>query len=141
MKKAFLLLLLTSIPVAPASITLTNPITVNQGATQLENNTSSGVMTFRVNFGTEGSQASLLAQFNNGTVSGQVIARSQLTSPVDLTINLVTGEWSSTNGRSGKLGATQLSNIQTTMKNIRNNLEGFATNPANGIVDGTQVPW
>jgi len=124
-----------------ASIKLTNPISINQGATQIENNTDTGVMTFDINFGTAGSQSALHAVFHNGTVSGQVISKSNLTAPVELNINLVTGEWAATNGRSGKLGATQLNNINTTFKNIRNNLEGFATNPANGIVDGTQVPW
>jgi hypothetical protein len=123
---------------ALASITLTNQTTYSVGGSTTETNSASGVNLFQVDY----LHPALSFTIQKGTVAGQVLnpgahARSE---DVQISINLTTGFWSSTNGASGTLSGAALTNVQTTLKNLRNSMETFAVN--NAATDpGTQVAW
>ena len=124
---------------AYASITLTNPIVINSGATQVENNTQSGLMALHTDFGAGGGSPILTGIFHAGVVSGQVITQSKYAPQVSILVNLTTGAWTGSNGTSGTLTSAQLTTIVNALKSVRNQIEVFAVN--NGVIAGSQVSW
>jgi hypothetical protein len=58
---------------------------------------------------------------------------------VTVTINLISGAWTSSNGLNGTIAAGQLTQIQNQFKGDRNLSEQHAVNQS--IMPGTQVPW
>jgi hypothetical protein len=77
--------------------------------------------------------------FSFGATTGQLFAAGPTIPKVIVTVDLVTGVWTSSNGLSGTLGAAGLQALQTVTLNLRNGLENFAVNQ--NIVAGTFVAW
>ena len=122
------------------SITLTTGIQVSINGVSRENNTQGAVIGFGVDYLTNTVSFSL--------AQGGVLSQSGLDSflvgafaePVQVTINMVTGAWTSSNGLSGTASGALFTAFQTSLKNTRNALETFSavTNP---ILPGAVVNW
>lgn len=120
------------------SINLTNAVVVSSGGTQLENDTVAGCSTFTVDCST--GNPVFIATYSLGTgIAGSTVTAGKYPTPIQLSVNLLTGVWSTTNGKGGTLDAGSLAGFTTSLKSLRNTVESFAT--ANTIVTGTQVPW
>jgi hypothetical protein len=121
-----------------ASITLTNPSVLNVNGSPVETNATSALTELVVNYGGTTNTGSTRLRFCYGNGGNTFTAGSQIPCVV-MQIDLATGAWTASTGQSGTLPATPLSNFQTAMRNIRNNLEVSAINT--GVLPGTQVPW
>lgn len=120
-------------------ITLTTPFSISGSITESD---------------TQGGNTSYTVDFNNNTVTfyfviGSVSGASVVPGPVaattangalTVTVNMSTGVWSSSNGKSGTLSGTAFTNIVAAFKSIRNQAEAFAAGAA-AIMPGTQVAW
>lgn len=120
------------------SITLTNPVVTQQGASTLENDTVAGASTYALDAATAAPVFACRIQLGTG-VSAQAITVNKFSSQINMSLNLVTGAWATDNGQSGTLSGAALNTFVTSLKTLRNTVETFAIN--NGIVAGTQVGW
>lgn len=81
-----------------------------------------------------------LFSINQGVTSGPNFTPGAHGNIIQVTINTVTGAWSANSGLSGILSGAGLTNLNTTLRGLRNSAESFAISA--GIVPGaTQVPW
>lgn len=75
-----------------------------------------------------------------GVTSGANFTPGAHGSVINVSIDLVSGAWASDSGLSGTLGGAGLTNLNTTLRGLRNSAETFVVSA--GIVSGgTQVPW
>lgn len=122
------------------SITLTaaQATAFQLGGVTVESNPNAACVPIQIDF--NANTVTFILQ--QGTTSGANFTIGAHGQFVSVTINLVTGQWS-TNGAigiSGTLSAPALANLLTTLRGLRNSAETFAIN--NGIIPGaTQVPW
>lgn len=119
------------------SITLTNPVVVTSGGSQLENDTVAGVASYTVDCS---NSPVFIATYQLGTsIQGSSIATGKYPTPIQLSLNLLTGVWATTTGKGGTLDAPSLANFVASLQTLRNTIEGFAISAT--IIAGTQVPW
>ncbi|SRR6266436_342105 len=117
-------------------ITLTTgKLVAINGVTQ-ENDTIGGIVSMHVDY---------LAQTVTFVLQiGQLVSNNinvgAYSSPVTVTINLVTGAWTSSGGQSGTVGAGALTTLNNQFKSDRNAVETFAAG-GSGILPGTTVAW
>ena len=86
------------------------------------------VLTFVLSYGTPSSNSFLPASHPGPQ-----------TSPVTVTLNLVTGAWQASNNTAGTLGGAALTTINTNVRNLRNALETITNGQS--IITGTVVAW
>lgn len=111
----------------PTDVTITGPNPVN------ETDSIGACMGFTVDF----FSGTCTFIFRTGQLSGGNLNPGTFGPTVVVTLNLLTGAWSSDNGHSGTVSASQLN---SQFKSDRNLVEVFAAG-ASGIMPGTQVPW
>lgn len=116
------------------SITLTNAATINLNGATAESDANAAATAMNVTFPT-----AITITFAYGTTSGQNFTPGTKIATVDVTINLVTGAWSATNGVSGTLSPGALTSFKSTVTGWRNSTETFAVN--NNILIGSTVAW
>lgn len=121
------------------SITLTNPIVVTQGASTLETDPASALMSIQIDF-TLGAPVAIFTA-KAGAVSGVSLVPGTILGgdPTTVSINMTNGAWAATTGQTGTLSGPALTTMLTTLKTFRNSGETFLT--SNSIVPGTQVAW
>jgi uncharacterized membrane protein YfbV (UPF0208 family) len=116
------------------SITLTTgKLVAINGVTQ-ENDTVGACTTFSMDF--IGNIATFTLQV--GSLLAGNLNVGVYSVPITVSLNLTTGAWTSSNGQSGTISGTPLSQFVTMMKNLRNGNEAFC---AAQIMPGTQVAW
>ena len=116
-------------------ITLTNGKLVQVNGVTTENDTQGVNVSYHVDFLAN----TVLFTFNIGSGAPSAFNISAFfSSPTTLTVDLTTGNWVSSNGLSGTIGATPLANFVAQTKAIRNTVESFASS---AIMPGTQTPW
>lgn len=116
----------------PASLVTTFTV----GGVTTETNASSACVPISIDF--VGNRASFAIQ--QGLTSGPNFTPGPHGSVINVSLNLVSGAWIADNGLSGTLGGAGLTNLNTTLRGLRNSAESFVTTN-NIIVGGTQVPW
>jgi hypothetical protein len=127
------------------SITLTNPITVNEGGKSLENSMSAAVMASDVDFSSAPTVVftfqTVVFTFQNGTVNGATLVPGSITgnTEIQMSVNLITGAWATSNGLSGTLSAQDLVTLLNGLIPVRNAGEVLAI--AYNVIAGQQVPW
>jgi len=125
------------------SITLTNAAVLNINGAVAESDPNASLYYMEISFiaGTTGIQARLF--YGYGATSGQTFSPgnsgSSLIPKVIVTVNLVTGAWSSNTGLSGTVSGAGFTAVQNDILALANIAETFAVN--NNIIDGTQVSW
>ena len=120
------------------SITLTDAISVSQGATIVETDAAAAAMDITMDF--QLANPALMINLKTGNVSGNSLVPGNIAADqIQISIDLTSGRWSATNGLSGTVGAGVLTGLVNTLKNFRNSAESFAVNQ--GVVAGTQVSW
>jgi hypothetical protein len=81
-----------------------------------------------------------MVTFKAGHVSGPSLNPGTVPAGlVTLSVDLVLGKWSATNGTSGTLSAANLTALIASLTALRNTAESFAA--ANGVVPGAAVAW
>ena len=120
------------------SITLTTALTITGGGIN-ETDAAAAAMSFTVDHTQQHPQ--LIVTFQNGNVSGANLAVGAVAgqSTITVTVDLVTGVWSASNGVKGTLTGPQLTSLLNSIKTLRNTFETFAV--SNAIIAGVQVPW
>ncbi len=117
-------------------ITLTNPVVVSQGSNTIESDASAAANHIELNL----DQGLAIIRFKNGTLAGGIFTAGTVApGNVVVTINLITGDWTSSTGQSGTLSGVALQTGQQQVETYANGVESFAT--SQGIIPGTQVPW
>ena len=120
------------------SITLTNSISVSQGATVVETDAAAAAMGITMDF--QLNNPALMIRLKTGNVNGSSLVPGSIApTDVEISVDLTSGRWSTTNGMSGTVGAGALAGLVSTLKGFRNSAESFAVNQ--GVVAGNQVPW
>ena len=122
------------------SITLTNALSVSQGASVIETDPQAAVMTMSADF--QITTPSFNATLKAGNVSGVSLNPGSVTAAsgnITIGVDLTSGRWSASNGVSGTLSGAALTSLTNSLKTLRNTVETFAT--ANGIIVGSQVAW
>lgn len=119
------------------SITLTNSVTVTSGGQTLENDTVAGVASYQVDCSQIPTFTATI-QLGTGLI-GSAIHTGVYPTPIQLSVDLSSGAWKTTNGKSGKLDVPSLATFVTSLQTLRNTVESFVV--ANTIVTGAQVPW
>lgn len=118
------------------SITLTNPVTVSSGAGITETDASAAITLISIDF----VHQTVGIVMQNGTVSGKAfIPGTFVPMWVELTMDLTTGNWTTSSGLSGTASPAVLAAVGAVFTNTRNNGEQFMLN--NGAVAGTYVAW
>ncbi len=117
-------------------ITLTTGQLVQINGVTKENDTQGVVTGFSVDF--LGNTATFHLSIGSGAPSAFNIG--VYNAPVDVTVNLSTGVWTSTNGFSGTVAGAALTSFNNQVKADRNLMETFASGNSN-IMPGTQVAW
>lgn len=106
------------------------------GGVTVETNTQGGALDVRIDFNTP----TVYVTFVKGAVSGNnIIAGANSKYSLSIQIDGSNGTWISSNGQTGTLSPTALTNLLTYVKNLRNAVETFTIN--NGLIAGTQVAW
>jgi hypothetical protein len=122
------------------SITLTTPKKIALNDVVVENNTQGADVSMSMDY--LSNVATFI--FSIGTVQGTPpnlnIGAYAAADTVTVTLDLTTGNWSSSNGKSGTLTGAAFNNFVSQMKATRNSAEVFASGPS-AIMPGTQVPW
>ncbi|HEV2399495.1 MAG TPA: hypothetical protein VGS27_21305 [Candidatus Sulfotelmatobacter sp.] len=118
------------------SITLTTGVLLQLNGATIENDVSGFVSAFHVDFLTN----SVLITLLQGNVVGNVASQGQYGATVNVTVNLSTGAWTSSNGKAGTVTGASFTTFVSQMKADRNLMETFAAG-ASGIMPGTQVAW
>jgi hypothetical protein len=116
------------------SITLSNAAVVSIGGSTVESDANSAATYMEVSF-----PNIIRLYFDYGTTAGQVFTPGVRVGRVIVSIDLVTGIWSGSNGTSGTLVGAALTNLQATVKGWRNAAETFAVNQ--NVLPGSQVAW
>lgn len=118
-------------------ITLTNPITISQGTTVIQDDSMTAV-TAIANIDMIGNDIIFLLQ--NGAMSGSAFVLDNLLSQNnDVTLDLVAGGWTDNNNHSGTCDPNTLATINSQIKALVNTLEALVI--TGGIVAGTETPW
>ncbi len=81
----------------------------------------------------------LAVTFSDGNPANNTFASFPRANTATLTINTVTGKWTTSAGTTGTLTGGQLTAIKNNQTNLRNGLENIAN--AIGLVPGTIVAW
>ena len=116
------------------SITLTNPTTLSINGLTVESDANAALTYMEVVYPTQ-----VRLFYSYGSTSGQVFTPGSTVGKVIVTVNLVTGAWTSTSGTSGTMSGAGLTALQNAAINLQNAFENFAVN--NSIIAGTQVAW
>ena len=117
-------------------ITLTNALSYSEGTTVVESDANNALVQMSQNWQTANQLTVELAYGN--MVSGAFV-QGQRAHAVRVILDFSSGTWTASNGLSGTLSSTQLSQIQSALRQARNIVEQFATTA--GVVPGTQTPW
>jgi hypothetical protein len=122
-------------------ITLTTPTQVTctglvSAGVLSETDNVAGVSTFTVDFlsGTV-TFTLILGTLLNGNVNAGVYPPR-----INVTVNLATGAWNSSNGLSGTINPASLTSVISQFASDRNLMETFSAG-ASGILPGTQTAW
>jgi hypothetical protein len=117
-------------------ITLTNQVVVTAGETVTETNASAAITFVYIDFINQ----LLGITMQNGTVSGSsFIPGADVPNEVQLIMNLVSGNWTTTNGLSGTANPIVLAAQVAQFKTSRNSGEQFML--AIGAVAGIYTAW
>lgn len=117
-------------------ITLTNPVTVTEGETVEESDLSAAITFVWIDFVNQ----ELCITVENGTVSGSTFTSGvEIPVVVQLTMDLTTGDWTTTNGLSGTANPAVLAAQIAQFTTSRNNGEQFML--AIGAVAGSYTAW
>jgi hypothetical protein len=117
------------------SITLTTGKLVQINGATVENNTTGACTLFDVDYLANKATFTL----RTGTIQSGNLNAGVYGDTVTVSLDLTTGNYQSSNGFSGTITGTQLSQFNTLLKNVRNGNEAFVA--ATPIMPGTQVPW
>jgi hypothetical protein len=79
--------------------------------------------------------------FNYGTWAAPAFTPGVRPPVVTVTLDLARGGWMSSTGAIGQLTPAQLSTVVSTLTNVRNTAEGFASGPAGGFLPGVTTAW
>ncbi len=82
---------------------------------------------------------SMTVVLSDGTPASNAFTTFARAKAASMTINLVTGAWTTTAGTSGTLSNGQLNPLNANQRTLRNSLENIAN--AIGLVPGTLVAW
>jgi len=116
------------------SITLTNAAVLSINGAVTESDANASLYYFELSF-----PNSVRLFYGFGTTVGSVFTPGTQLPKVIVTLNLVTGAWTSTNGLSGTVSGAGFTAVQNDFLALVNIAETFAVN--NSLVVGTQVPW
>lgn len=117
------------------SITLTTPFTLSGSIS--ETDPTGAVMGFAVDL----FASTVTFTLRQGNIQSGNLNAGAFAPTTTFTVNWVTGEYTSSNGKSGTVPpGTQLNNFINQMKADRNLAESFAAG-GSGIMPGVQVPW
>lgn len=116
-------------------ITLTSAFAFTVGGIAQETDASAALVNYSVNW-----QSNLLTcELAFGSFAGGVFTQGTRVNGVQITLNLSTGTWTSSNGFSGTLSGPALAGVNANFKSDRNTIEAFCV--ANNIAPGVQTPW
>jgi hypothetical protein len=116
------------------SITLTNAAILSINGAVAESDANAEFYYLELSF-----PSSVRLFYGFGTPVGSTFTPGTQLPKVIVTLNLVTGAWTSTNGLSGTVSGAGFTAVQNDFLALVNIAETFAVN--NNIVVGTTVPW
>ena len=116
------------------SITLTNAAVLNINGAVAESDANATLFYLELNF-----PSSVKLFYGYGTTVGSVFTPGTQVPKIVVTLNLITGVWSSSNGLSGTASGAGFTALQTDVLALANDAESFAT--ANSVVIGSGVVW
>ena len=116
------------------SITLTNSAVLNINGAVAESDANATLFYVELNF-----PSSVRLFYGYGTTVGSVFTPGTQVPKIVVTLNLITGVWSSSNGLSGTASGAGFTALQTDVLALVNDAESFAT--ANSVVVGAGVAW
>jgi hypothetical protein len=117
-------------------ITLTNPVTISEGSTVVQDDTVTVISFVSIDF--IGNQLAILLQ-NGSMVDGNFVMDQILPSDNFVYMDLTTGNWTDNLGHSGTALPAVLAAQVAQFKTSRNGGEQFVLN--SGIMEGTFTPW
>ena len=116
------------------SITLTNSAVLSINGAVAESDANATLFYVELNF-----PSSVRLFYGYGTTVGSVFTPGTQVPKIVVTLNLITGVWSSSNGLSGTASGAGFTALQTDVLALANDAESFAT--ANSVVIGSGVVW
>jgi hypothetical protein len=117
-------------------ITLTNEVTLKEGATVVQDDTVSVIAYVAIDF--IGNTLSILVQ-NGKMVDGSFVLDTLLPQDNEINMDLTTGNWTDWMSNSGTANPTVLAAQLSQFKTSRNGGEQFVI--STGTVQGTFTPW
>ncbi len=116
------------------SITLTTGVLVAINGVTVENDLAGAVRGMVIDYLSN----TVIFDLIQGNVAGANFSRGTYGSSVNVTVNMTTGAWTSSNGLSGTLAGAAFTNAVSQLKGLRNLMETFASS---NIMPGVQVAW
>jgi hypothetical protein len=117
-------------------ITLTTPKNIAINGVTVENDTQGVVTSFSIDF--LNNTCTIVLKTGFGAPSFFQIGT--YFDETDVVVNLITGAWTSSNGKSGTISGMALTTFLAQIKGDRNLMETFASGNS-GIMPGTQQNW